>query len=193
MFILKKLYSLFLDLLQTFVLAGALFVVIYAFLFRPYQVNGQSMYPNFENGEYVLTNIISFRLNNQLPRGTVIVFQAPPDREKDYIKRIIGLPGDKILIKNGSVYVNGELLDESAYLPDDFKTYGQRFLPDDKEITVPQNHYFVLGDNRDFSSDSRDWGFVSFDKVIGISMLVYWPPQRARIVKTPAYHLSSNQ
>jgi len=192
MFILKKLYSLFLDLLQTFVLAGALFVVIYAFLFRPYQVNGQSMYPNFENGEYVLTNIISFRLNKQLPRGTVIVFQAPPDREKDYIKRIIGLPGDKILIKNGSVYVNGELLDESAYLPDDFKTYGQRFLPDDKEITVPQNHYFVLGDNRDFSSDSRDWGFVSFDKVIGISMLVYWPPQRTRIVKSPVYHLSSN-
>lgn len=104
--IIRKIYYLLFDLVQTLVIAGAIFVVIYAFLFRPYQVNGHSMDPTFQNGEYVLTNLIALR-TGPLKRGDIIVFVAPPDKEKDYIKRIIGLPGDRIKISAGDVYLNG--------------------------------------------------------------------------------------
>lgn len=107
MILLRKIYYLLFDLIQTIVIAGAIFVVIYAFLFRPYQVNGGSMDPTFQTGEYVLTNLIETRIGN-LKRGDIVVFNAPVDQEKDYIKRIIGLPGDKIKIAGGQVYINGK-------------------------------------------------------------------------------------
>lgn len=180
--ILKKLYYLFFDLIQTLVIAGAIFVVIYAFLFRPYQVNGHSMDPTFQNGEYVLTNLISLRLS-PLKRGDIVVFVAPPDKEKDYIKRIIGLPGDRIKISGGAVYLNGDKLDQTSFLSSDVRTIGGAFLGEGDEVIVPEGQYFVMGDNREFSSDSREWGFVTKNAVIGKSFLVYWPLNRLRIVK----------
>lgn len=182
----KKIYSVLIDLVETLVIAGAIFVVIYAFLFRPFQVNGQSMYPNYHNGEYILTNLIGLRLSAP-SQGSVIVFQAPVDAEKDFIKRVIGLPGDKVMVKDGGVYVNGKKLDESSYLDASVKTYGGAFLPDGEEKTVPANNYFVLGDNRNFSSDSREWGFVPKEKVIGKSFFVYWPLNEMRFVKVGSY------
>ncbi len=119
----RKAYFFILDLLQTVLLAASIFLVIYIFLFRPFQVSGDSMYPTFKNGEYILTNLIALRTNG-LQRGDVIVFQAPPDQEKDFIKRVIGLPGDTVKLKNGYVYINGKKLDESAYLHNDVRTYG---------------------------------------------------------------------
>jgi len=179
-----KIWAVGLDLVETLVIAGAIFVVIYAFLFRPYQVNGTSMFPNFQNGEYILTNLINLRFGTP-QRGDVIVFIAPPDQEKDYIKRVIGLPGDTIMVKNGNVYLNGQELDESAYLPSDYKTYGGTFLADGVQKTVPSGNYFVMGDNRNFSSDSREWGYVPKAKLIGISTLVYWPPPDFKFVTRP--------
>lgn len=190
MSIFRKIYSLLLDLVETLVIAGAIFVVIYAFLFRPFEVNGQSMYPTFHNGEYILTNLIALKLS-PLKRGDVIVFKAPPDAEKDYIKRVIGLPGDKISLQNGDVYIDGEKLDESAYLPPDYKTYGGQFLKENQEITVPENNYFVLGDNREYSSDSREWGFVTKDKLIGKSFIVYWPIQKFKVVQDVKYNVEN--
>ena len=140
----RKIYSLLIDLVETLVIAAAIFVVIYAFLFRPFQVNGQSMFPNYHDGEYILTNLISLHLG-KLQRGQVVVFQAPVDKEKDFIKRIIGLPGDKVMIKNGDVFVNDVQLDESSYLTPDVKTYGGAFLGEGQETTVPEDNYFVLG------------------------------------------------
>lgn len=180
--ILKKVYYLLFDLVQTLVIAGAIFVVIYAFLFRPYQVNGHSMDPNFQNGEYVLTNLIELRFGS-LHRGDIVVFVAPPDKEKDYIKRIIGLPGDRIKILSGSVYLNGEKLDQTAFLASDVRTNGGAFLGEGDEVIVPDGQYFVMGDNREFSSDSREWGFVNKSAVIGKSFLVYWPLNHMRVVK----------
>lgn len=179
--IFKKIYFLLFDFVQTLVIAGAIFVVIYAFLFRPYQVNGHSMDPTFQNGEYVLTNLITVRVNG-VHRGDVIVFVAPPEKDKDYIKRVIGLPGDRIKLDNGDVYLNGKKLDQS-FLPTDVRTNGGSFLGEDSEVVVPENDYFVMGDNRPFSSDSREWGFVPKSAVIGKSLLVYWPPNRTRIIK----------
>lgn len=184
----RKIYSLLIDLIETLVIAGAIFVVIYAFLFRPFQVNGDSMYPNYHNGEYILTNLITLKIGKPT-RGEVIVFQAPIDKEKDFIKRVIGIPGDKVLLNGGRVFVNGISLDESNYLSPDVKTYGGNFLSEGKEVTVPDNNLFVLGDNRSASSDSREWGFVPFDKLIGKSFFVYWPINKMRFVEKGKYNL----
>ncbi len=185
MFILQKIYSFFLDTIQTFLFAASIFLVIYMFLFRPFQVNGESMFPNFYDREYVLTNLISLRVS-QLVRGDVIVFQAPPDPTKDFIKRVIGIPGDSVVLRNGDVYVNNQKLDESSYLSSEVKTYGGYFLKEGVEITVPDDSLFVLGDNRPFSSDSREWGFVPKSAVIGKSFFVYWPPSRVRVINNPS-------
>jgi len=182
--ILRKIYTFLIDTVQTLLLAAAVFLVIYVFFFRPFQVNGDSMYPNFHDKEYILTNIIA--LNFEEPkRGEVIVFKAPPDPEKDYIKRVIGIPGDRIEIKKGMVYLNGQKLDESSYLKSDVLTFGGSFLRENNQVTVPPDSYFVLGDNRSFSSDSREWGFVPRKSIIGKSFFVYWPLNKMGLIKNP--------
>lgn len=191
MFVLRKLYAVVLDLAETLAIAGAIFAIIYFFLFKPFQVNGQSMYPTYHNGEYVLTNLIALRFG-KIERGTVVVFNAPPNQEKDYIKRIIGVAGDRVSLREGFVYLDGEKLDESAYLPDGVRTYGGQFLRDGEEVTIPLNNYFVMGDNRPNSSDSREWGFVPREKLIGISMIVYWPLQDFHVIKNPLSSKISN-
>ena len=182
--ILRKIYAFLLDTVQTFLLVFAVFLVIYIFLFRPFQVSGNSMYPTFFDKEYILTNIITLRFS--LPKkGDVIVFKAPNDPEKDYIKRVIGVPGDTVMTKDGDVYVNGTLLDQSAFLQPTVKTYGGSFLRDGIPVTVIPNSYFVLGDNRSGSSDSREWGFVPSASIIGKSFFVYWPFDKMGKVKNP--------
>lgn len=178
---LRKIYYFLFDTVQTFVIAGAIFVVIYAFLFRPYQVNGRSMDPTFEDGEYVLTNLIDIRLG-KLNRGDVIVFHAPVDQDKDYIKRVIGMPGDHVKVMGGKVFVNEKEINQS-FLPDDLFTNPGSFLGEGEDITVPEDNFFVMGDNRNFSSDSREWGFVSKDKIIGKSFVVYFPINHFRVVE----------
>ncbi len=187
--ILRKIYTILIDLVETLVIAGAIFVVIYAFLFRPFQVNGQSMHPNYENGEYVLTNLITLRLK-PVERGDVVVFESPVSKEKDFIKRVIGTPGDEVMIKAGFVFVNGTRLDESEYLTSDVRTYAGAFIKEGGPEVIPPNNYFVLGDNRNFSSDSREWGFVSSDKIIGKSFLVYWPITKFHSVKHARYNIN---
>jgi signal peptidase I len=188
----RKVYAFLIDGVETLLIAAAIFLVIYAFLFRPFNVDGQSMYPNFHNGEYVITNLIGFEdfkiyhaSFGTLKLGDVVVFIAPPDPTKDYIKRVIGVPGDKVMIKEGNVYLNDKILNESVYLNSDVKTYEGAFLSEGQEVTVPADEYFVLGDNRPESSDSRTWGFVTKDEIIGKSMLVYWPLDRVRLIKNP--------
>lgn len=178
--ILRKIYYILFDLVQTLVIAGAIFVVIYAFLFRPYQVNGRSMDPTFENGEYVLTNLIDVRFG-KITRGDIVVFNAPVDKEKDYIKRVIGIPGDKVKVSDGNVYINGNKLNQ-VFLTPNLVTNPGTFLSENHEIEVPSGYYFVMGDNRGASSDSREWGFVSKEEIIGKSFLVYFPLNHFRIV-----------
>ncbi len=182
--ILNKIYVFFLDIIQTLLIAVAVFLVIYAFFFRPYQITGSSMHPTFKDKEYVLTNLIVKRLG-EFQQGDVIVFNAPTDAEKDFIKRIIGMPGDTVSINNGEFYVNNQKLDENLYLANDVKTYGGAFLREGQIVTVPIGEYFVSGDNRPHSSDSREWGFVKRDAIIGKSLFVYWPITQMRLVKNP--------
>lgn len=142
------------------------------------------MFPTFFDKQYILTNIITLRFN-KLKQGDVVVFQAPSDLEKDYIKRVIGIPGDTVMILNGDVYVNGTLLNQSAYLKPTVKTYGGSFLREGIPVTVLPDSYFVLGDNRSGSSDSREWGFVPIKLIIGKSSFAYWPLDKMGTIKNP--------
>lgn len=180
---LKKIYSFLFDTAQTVLIAASIFLVIYIFIMRPFEVSGESMYPTYENGEYILTNLLSLRFSEP-KKGDVIVFASPVD-DKDYIKRIIAGQGDTIMVKDSKVYVNGQLLDESAYLSATVQTTPGQKLEDGKTFTVPEGHYAVMGDNRPHSSDSREWGFLNKKDIIGKSFFVYWPIQNARLIKNP--------
>lgn len=174
---LKNFFGVLWEFVEAIVFALAVFVVVYLFLFQPNQVKGQSMDPTFHDGEYILTDKISFRLG--LPeRGDVVVFKSPKNSDIDFIKRIIALPGEKIKISGGKVYVNGNPLDESAYLDGSVYTGPESFLLENQEITVPEGKYFVMGDNRSHSSDSRDFGPVIPSEFIGKVFFRYWPLER---------------
>src|SRR3989338_4377079 len=185
--ILRKIYTFFIDTIQTLLLVFAIFLIVYIFLFRPFQVNGNSMHPNFFHKQYILTNIIVLQFKKPI-LGDVVIFRAPPDPEKDYIKRVIGIPGDAIFLKDGEVYLNGKLLDEKEYIVSTMKTYGGTFIQEEQTIIVPKNSYFVMGDNRLESSDSREWGFVSTKAIIGQSFFTYWPLNQIGIVKNPYFN-----
>lgn len=184
--VLKAIVAFFLDFIETAVVALAIFVVIYLFLFQPHQVKGNSMYPLYHNSEYLLTNKLSYRLGSP-QRGDVVIFKAPKNEDYDYIKRIIGLPEEKIKILNGSILINNQPLNEKDYLPQDIKTSAGLFLSEGKELTMPEEEYFVLGDNRNASSDSRDWGTVPLKNIIGKAWFRYWPPSKIGILPKASY------
>lgn len=172
--ILKKIWVFFLDFVETIVIALAIFVVVYQFLFQPHQVKGSSMEDNFHDGEYLLTDKVSYRFKTP-QRDDVIVFKAPQNEDFDYIKRIIAMPGEQIMIDNNQIFVNGALVNESGYLDADVVTRPGLFLKEDIPVTIPPNAYFVMGDNRTNSSDSRDWGFVPSENLVGKAWVKYWP------------------
>jgi signal peptidase I len=159
-------YQLLYDILETILLSAALFLVINAMTARV-RVDGFSMQPTLQDGNFVLVNRLAYRFGEP-QRGDIIVFHFELTRQ-DLIKRVIGLPGDEVRIENGVVYVNGAALTESyiAAVPN----YSGTWL-------VPSDNFFVLGDNRNDSSDSHSWGMLPIDKVIGKAVLVYWPFER---------------
>jgi signal peptidase I len=157
--------SFVVDIFETLVLSVVLFVSVNIISAR-IRVDGDSMVPTLISGEYVVVNRMSYRLGNP-HRGDIIVFHFPRNPAEEYIKRIIGLPGDVIEVMNGTVYINGQPLDES-YLDVKLNYTGK--------WEVPQGQLFVLGDNRNNSSDSHDWGTVPMNYVVGKAVMVYWPP-----------------
>lgn len=179
----RRVGTLFLDVVETVVIALAIFVIAYLFLFQPHQVRGSSMYPNLHDTDYLLTDKISYRLSPP-KRGDIVIFVAPKNEEYDYIKRVIGLPGESVSItEDYRVKVNNEILSE-PYLPSDFKTFGGTFLEAGRTINVPQDEYFVLGDNRNHSSDSREWGFVPRKNIIGKAWFRYWPVSQMGLISS---------
>ncbi len=153
------------DTLETLLLAVILFLVINAISGR-YQVQGQSMEPSLHEGQYIIASKITYRLHPP-ERGDVVVLQ-PPVGDTPYIKRIIGLPGDTVEIADGRVWINGVAINE-PYIS------GPPLYHGVWEVT--EGHYFVLGDNRNNSSDSHVWGLLSKDKLIGKAIFCYWPPE----------------
>lgn len=141
------------------------------------------MEPNFVSGEYILTSKITYKFRSP-QRGDVVVFKSPKNPEIDYIKRIIGLPGDKVMIKNGSVYVNDQVLAE-PYIPEETSIWLEGFLTEGAAVIVPSNQLFVLGDNRKRSSDSREFGPVPFDTIIGQVFYRYFPTSKMGWITNP--------
>lgn len=173
------------DFLQSIAMGGAFFVVVYLFVVQPHQVKGKSMYPTYDSAEYILTNKISYKF--RLPaRGEVIILESPKNKDIDFIKRIIALPGEHIRIENGKIYVNGTLFTE-PYLNVETPLFPGGFMREGLEVTVPENNYFVMGDNRPGSSDSREFGFVPFENIIGQVVFRYFPPSRIGWIQTPEY------
>ncbi len=181
MWILKAIWDFFLDALETIVISLAIFVLVYQFLFQPHQVDGRSMVPTFQNGDYILTDKISYRFHPP-KRGDIIVFREPQDERVEYIKRIIGLPGDKVMVKDQKVWLNGKPLDEPY--TNDGVTPSDVFLKEGQTVEVPSGNYIVMGDNRLHSSDSRRWGFVRSDEIIGRVFFRYWPLSSFGTIKT---------
>lgn len=183
---LKKLRAFFLDIAEVIVFAIAIFLFIYLLILQPHKIKGASMEPNFPDGEYLLTDKLTYRFR-QPERGDIIVFRAPGTKGEEFIKRIIGLPQEIVSIREGDVYINGRKLTE-YYLPSNLRTLGGAFLKEGEEVTVPSDHYFVMGDNRPSSSDSRVWGLVSEEKITGRAWIIYWPPPEVGIVKGITYN-----
>lgn len=167
----EKRYRLVREIIETVVLTLLMFFMM-RFAIQNFNVDGTSMEPNLHNTELILVDKWSY-LFHPFTRGDVIVFAAPPHPDVDYVKRIIGIPGDTITIRGTTVIVDGVTLDEPYVAP---QNQGNPFAA--KNITnwvVPPNDYFVLGDNREVSSDSRDWGYVPAKNIVGRAALVYWP------------------
>lgn len=161
----------FLDVLETLLLSAALFLVINALSARV-RVDGFSMLPTLQDGEFVLVNRLAYRFGTP-QRGDIIVFHYPPDPKQDLIKRVIGLPGDTVSVQNGVVRVNNELLNE-PYIAQPPRYTGN--------WVVPAGHLFVLGDNRNDSSDSHSWGMLPFENIVGKAVLIYWPFQNLQLI-----------
>lgn len=169
----QSLGSHLVEFIQTLVIFAAIASAIYLFLAQPHKVSGKSMFPNFDNGDYIITDKITYRVS-QPKRGDVIVFKNPRDESQDFIKRILGLPGDTVEIKSGHIYLNGKLLEE-PFLDSSVITNPGFFLQESETMVVPEGSYFVVGDNRQNSSDSREWGFLPKNEIIGRVVLRYWP------------------
>jgi len=168
---LRTLRTLMRDLVFSVIVA--FFIII--FIYQPVKEEGGSMEPGLEDQEHIFINKLVYRFES-IERGDIIVFRYPRDTRKSFIKRVIGLPGDHIRIAYGHVYVNGEELSE-PYVPSDYldaRSYS--------DIVVPRNSYFVLGDHRSMSNDSREFGPVMRSYIYGKAVFGYWPMEKLGIL-----------
>jgi len=173
----KENASVIWETLQTLVLAGLLIVFFRAFVFQNFVVEGSSMYPTLMQGDRLIVSRLSY-IFGEPDRGDIIVFQYPFGPERDFVKRIIGLPGETIAIQNGQVFINGKPLPPETYVQNrSHDNYGP--------VTLAEDEYFVMGDNRTGSSDSRSWGPLQGHFIIGKAWLIYYPFDRFTFIHHP--------
>lgn len=166
------------ELAETILFTLLIYFLVRTFLLENYQVDGRSMDPTLEDGQYLVVNKLLYRLQEP-QRGDIIVFHDPRSSDRKLIKRVIGLPGDILEIKGGQVFINDQALDE-PYIQGPIR-YSQVPSP------IPDDHYFVLGDNRNNSSDSHNWGTLSGAGIVGKAWLTYWPPNLWGIIPHQTY------
>ena len=163
------------DALQTVLLAGLLALVIRLFVVEPFRVDGPSMEPTLFTGERLLVDKVSYRLH--LPRrGDIVVFRNPRNAREDYIKRVVALPGDKVEMRLGKLYINDQPVPEPYVFRDGISTYGPE--------VIPPGYCFVLGDNRANSRDSRFFGPIPLQLIKGRAWVIFWPPTRMHVLAT---------
>jgi signal peptidase I len=162
--------------LRDLLISAAASVLIITFLYQPVRVEGTSMLPRLEDRDRLFINKFVYHIE-AIGRGDVVVFHYPRDPAKSYIKRVIALPGDKIRIDRGEIWLNGKRLDE-RYIPEEYRD-GRSMA----EMVVPDDSYFMMGDHRSISSDSREFGPVDRGLIYGKAVFVYWPAKDAGVVK----------
>lgn len=173
-------------LINAVTIVGLVILIRYVFI-SPFEIKGESMEPNFHSDDLLIVDKFSKHFQDY-KRGDVIVLIPPTDTKQYYVKRVIGLPGEKVQFKNGKVIVfndenpDGYTLLED-YLPADFSTFGQTSEP----VEIPENNYFALGDNREHSNDSRYWGSLPRSNIVGKAWVVLWPLRANAIVHRPEY------
>jgi signal peptidase I len=180
----KGVIEFIMDILETVVFIGSLFMVIYLFICQPNKIQGASMEPTFYTGEYIFTSKVTYKFR-PLERGDVVVIHAPENYEIEYIKRVIGLPGDTLLFKEGEVYLNGNKLTE-PYISDKTPVWGFRaYAKEDQPFVIAKGEVFVLGDNRPKSKDSREFGPIPISSIIGQVFYRYFPTTRMGPINNP--------
>lgn len=184
---LKRAIAAIFDFLQSIVIVLSVMVMVYLFIMSPQEINGASMEPNFHNGEYILTNKVIYKLYSP-HRGDVVIFKSPRNKEIDFIKRIIALPGERVRLSENAFYINGQKLNET-YMPTDVYIFGGSFLRENQEIIIPESKFFVIGDNRPHSADSREFGPIAKEDFIGKAFLRYWPFAEAGLILQPRYDI----
>lgn len=178
---------------ESIIVAFILAMVIRTFVIQAFKIPTGSMRPTLLEGDLILVNkfiygakapFTNLRLPaiRQLIRGDVIVFIYPEDRKKDFIKRLVGLPGETIEIKNGTIYIDDKPLLDPLFSQRYYYNRGDS-AGEGQKLVVPKDNFFVLGDNSASSRDSRYWGFVPKENILGKAILIYWPPRRIRIIK----------
>ncbi|HSW89709.1 MAG TPA: signal peptidase I [Patescibacteria group bacterium] len=182
--------AFFLDMIETIVIALSIFLVIYLFLMQPHQVSGLSMFPTYHDKEYLLTDKVSYKFGNP-KRGDVVVFHAPPAANCpagtgcDFIKRVIGLPGETLEIKDHAWYINGKQLPEPYIPPENILNDGA--FTEGRAVTLGPDEYLVIGDNRPHSSDGRVWGPITKEEIVGRVFFRYFPFNRAGLTAPVTY------
>ncbi len=185
--------SVFREWAESIIVAFILAMIIRTFIVQAFKIPTGSMRPALLEGDIIMVNkfIYGVRIpftNVNLPklrqpqRGDVVVFIYPENPKKDFIKRLIAFGGERVEIKNGTVYINNKPLLESVFSKVYYYNRGE-FSDESYQVTVPEGNYFVLGDNSASSQDSRYWGFVPKKNLLGKAILIYWPPKRIRIIK----------
>lgn len=181
--------------IESIVIALAIAIVIQTFIVQAFKIPSGSMIPTFKIGDRIFVNkfLYSARVpfvNWRLPildikepkRGDIVVFLSPEDPKKDFVKRLIAFGGEKVEIRDGKILVNGIVLEEPGYKTVYYYNAGD-YGQEGRVIVVPQNSYFMLGDNSANSRDSRYWGFVPRKNIVGKAMLIYWPLNRIKLIK----------
>jgi signal peptidase I len=173
-----KILNALTDLFEFIIIGIIVTTLVFLFLGQPVKVTGDSMLPNFADGEHIIAEKISIKYA-RIERGEVVILKHPQHNFL-LIKRIIGLPGEKFKISQGNIYINGKMLEEDYIENGKTPAYGQ--LKENVEVTIPQNYYIALGDNRKNSSDSREWGAINESHIVGKSFLVYFPFTNIRLI-----------
>ncbi|MCL0062707.1 signal peptidase I [Peptococcaceae bacterium] len=167
--------SLIRETVESILIAAVLAMIIRLFVIEPFYIPSGSMEPTLMVNDRIIVSKISYYFEEP-ERGDVVVFKYPKDTSRNFVKRLIAKPGETVELKNSKLYINGKFLPES-YLPADL------IYPDYGPVTVPEDHYFMLGDNRNSSEDSRFWGFMHKDLIIGKAVIIYWPPNRIGLIE----------
>ncbi|MFH1827485.1 MAG: signal peptidase I [bacterium] len=181
----KKTIDFVIEILETIAFVGSIFIVIYLFIMQPNQVKGSSMYPSLNEGDYIFTSKITYKFRD-MERGDIVVFRSPENPDIEFIKRIIGLAGDEIMISDNKVYLNNQIIQEN-YINQYTPTPNNAFLKEGVPIIVPQDHVFIMGDHREVSSDSRIFGPIPISSLIGQVFYRYYPLNKVGAFYLPSY------